>query len=73
METPYGTDDQMLTVKQATGLLQVDYKSVLQWVYRDFDPIPHYLPAGNKKQVRIRKGDLMAWVDRNWTKVERQS
>lgn len=58
--------DCWLTVKQAAEYMAVDYRTVLDWVYRSVRPIPHKLPLGNKKQVRIKKSELDKWIEENW-------
>lgn len=51
------TNDEILTVAQAAGLLQVSTKTLYTWVH--MDGFPH-LKLGNT--IRIHKGQLLDWV-----------
>lgn len=55
-----------LTLPQVSEELSVDYKTVLKWRDRKEDPLPCWLPDGNRKQVRVRRSEMNEWLERNW-------
>ena len=55
-----------LTVPRVAMELAVSDEKVREWINRTDDPLPARLPPGNKKQVRIYRAEMDAWMLRNF-------
>jgi len=56
-----------LTLPRVAMELAVSVEKVREWISRADDPLPARLPPGNKKQVRIYRPEMDAWMLRNFT------
>lgn len=57
---------QWLTLPEVAQELGVSYTSVRAWANRRENPLPTWLPEGNRKQRKVKREELNAWIESTW-------
>lgn len=65
VQASYLMRTEWLTFRQVADEIGMDYERVRAWAKQKTDPLPAHLIAGNKKQARIFRPELNAWILRN--------
>lgn len=57
---------QWLTLPELAKELGVSYSTVRTWVNRAENPLPSWLPEGNRKQRKVKREELNQWIENTW-------
>lgn len=67
--TPGGIVPELLTTKQAAGLLAVGERTLWRWSRSGLSPAPVKIGLGPRAAVRFRRSELMTWLSAGCPRV----